>query len=127
MALVALIVTGCGWLPGSSPATSIAGESMPSPASIQVIGDPAVAVRQVGLTLMLPDQPAFRRDIAIGAGEAIVGDFPVSSGTYRLVGPDGACALDVTLAPETNTIVLLRATTDDTCSLTVVATNPNGY
>jgi hypothetical protein len=128
IALAVLVVGACTLLGANSAPTPPNGaESMPEPASVVVTGEPKVADQQVDITLLQLDQPDFRRDITFAAGNVILAGLPVSAGAYRLVGPRQACVLDVTLAPRTNTSVLLRSDSVGTCSLVVIGVNTNGY
>jgi len=128
IALAVVLVGACSVLgPNASPTPPNGTESMPEPASVVVTGEPKVADQQIDITLLQPDHPDFRRDITVAAGNDILADLPVSAGTYRLVGPRQACTLDVTLAPKTNTSVLLRSGSVGTCSLVVIGVNTNGY
>lgn len=123
-ALGLVLVAGCGLFVPSPPNGT---ESMPAPAGMVVTGEPEVAERQLELTLLRPDQPDFRRDITVAAGNVILADFGVSAGTYRLVGPGQACGLDVALAPETNTLVLLHHGSGGPCSFEVIEVDTSGY
>ncbi len=103
---------------------------MPSPAGLVVTGEPEVTDRPVELTLLRPDQPDFRRVTRIAGGEAIVGEFAVSAGGYRLAGSFGpglACGLEVTLAPETTTSVVFRPGSGVPCFFEVVSVDSSGY
>jgi hypothetical protein len=123
-----LLVAGCGPLfSTSTPSPPNGTESIPAPASLVVRGEPSVTQRQLVLTLLRPDQPNFRRDVAVAAGAATLADFPVSAGVYRLVGPLQACTVDVTLAPNTNTRLLLRSGDGSDCSFEVIGVDTSGY
>jgi hypothetical protein len=119
VAAVTLVVTGCGPLGMAWPTPTIYDEAgMPRWASVVVTGDPAVAGRDLDLALLTLPEAVELRTTAIPAGTVIRWEEGVSEGAFRIIGPDGACRLDVDLPPEQATAVILSVT-DEGCSLRV--------
>src|SRR3954469_18714506 len=94
---------------------------MPGPASVRVVGDPAVAPRPLILALT---REGFRREARVSTGQRVLAEFPVSEGAYRLIGGDEVCSGVLDLDPSTEADVLLRLPDDGTCELRLTGSHP---
>lgn len=107
--LVALLVVGA-----CSPT-----ESMPQWAGIVVTADPPVAERDIDLAILTLPEEERLRTTTVPAGTIVRWEEGLSSGPYRVIGPSEECNLDVDLAPERSTDVVLTLT-EGGCSFRVV-------
>ena len=97
---------------------------MPMPASVWLTSDPTSPAQPVKVVMTNP-QPDFRREHTFAVGAPLRGDFPVSSGRYRLTGLDGACAIDLVLRPDRQSDVVVRLDDTGGCSFAVVTEHDN--
>jgi len=122
LAVVALAFAACsGLLPPAEPADSAEEpvERMPLYAGLHVTAAPAVAAAPLSIELLDPAEPAFSRTERFAVGVVVLAGFPVSSGTYRLVIDGGRCSLELDLAPQRETDVLLGLE-DGACEIEVI-------
>ena len=93
---------------------------MPAPASLYLTADPAAPQAPVTVVMTEPGDPDFIVTHTFPAGVELHGVYPTSSGRYRLTAMDGACALDLFLAPDLDTDVMLRVFDGGGCGFAVI-------
>ena len=92
---------------------------MPAFASLWLTSSPAAPARPILVELADPEEPGFHRSHRFPADVDLRATFPMSSGTYRLIGLDGRCGIDVNLLPEREADVVLTLGEDGSCSFSV--------
>lgn len=97
---------------GSTPEAQ---ENMPLYASIWLTAEPPIPVLPVQVDLTVLPDPGINRSHTFVPGTALRGSFPVSSGEYRLIGLGGKCAMDLVLAPESETDVVIKVAETGGC------------
>ena len=92
---------------------------MRGPASVWITSDPAAPPVRVDVTD--PGDPGFQRSHTFPPGEVLRGSVPTSEGRYHVAGQDGACAIDLVLAPDQEADILITPDASGGCTLTATA------
>jgi len=122
--LVAIVAGACATGPFAPSPTLFPEENMPSFASVDVTGDPAVASVDTALELWILPEDIRLRTTTIPAGTVIRWSEGVSEGRIRLVATgEASCAQELDLPPEQATHTVLHHD-GAACSFVVVDDAP---